>query len=338
MKLFLNADCGIRNGTIAVYLVAFAIGVIGPQLVLGAEQAANLPRIGVVLHGGPYYGVLDGLRDGLKAVGLEDGQRLTLVVRDARGDAMAAAGAAQTLEQERVRLIVAITTSVTLAVKRATAQVPIVFIAGTDPVASGLVQSIAKPGGRLTGVHILTSDLTAKRLELLKELLPGLRRIITFYNPSNPVAPVVVRAVRQAGQMLHVQIVERPVPSVEALRAEVRVLTADREGAYFFLSDAMVQSQAQVILDAATAARLPTMAYDLELAASGALVCYGVNYRDLGREAASFVQRILAGAHPEDLPVQEVDRLELAVNLKTSKALGVTIPQSIMIRVDQAIQ
>ena len=319
----------------AVFIAALALGILTAPLAAHGQQAEKVPRIGVVLHGGPYYAVLDGLRDGLRAVGLEDGQRVALVVRDAKGDLKAAEAAAHALEQERVSLIVSITTSVSLAVKRATAQVPIVFVAGTDPVAAGLVQSIAKPGGRLTGVHFLSTDLTAKRLEILKELLPRLRRVITFYNPNNSGAQV---AARSAGQTLRVEVVERPVPSVEALRAAVRGLTAEQGDAYFFLADAMVISQAQLIIDAATALRLPTMAQDPELARKGVLVCYGVSYREVGREAATYVQRILAGTSPRDLPVQGVDRLALVVNFKTAKALGITVSQSILVRVDQAIQ
>ena len=270
-----------------------------------------MPRLGVVLQGGPFYAMLDGLRDGLKAVGLEDGQRVVLVIRDAKGDLKPVEAAAQALEQERVSLIVSF---------------------------AGLVQSIAKPGGRLTGVHYLSTDLTAKRLEILKELLPKLRRVITFYNPSNPLAREGARSAREAGRKLRVEIVERPVPAVEALRAAVRGLKAEQGDAYFFLPDAMAISQAQVILDAATAIRLPTMAQDLDLTAKGVLVCYGVSYREVGREAAMYVQRILAGASPRDLPVQSVDRLTLAVNLKTATALGITIPQSVLIRADEVIQ
>ncbi len=314
------------------------LGFLFALLAAGPGQAENVPRVGVVLHGGPYLEVLDGLRDGLKAVGLEDGQRVSLVVRDTKGDVKAAEASAQALEQERVSLIVSITTSVSLAVKRATAQVPIVFVAGTDPVAVGLVESIAKPGGRLTGVHFLSTDLTAKRLEILKEFLPRLRRVITFYNPNNPGARLAARSAQGAGRTLRVEVVEREVPSVEALRAAVRGLTAEQGDAYFFLADAMVISQAQLIIDAANALRLPTMAQDPELARKGALVCYGVSYREVGREAVPYVQRILAGTSPRDLPVQAVDRLALAVNFKTAKLLGLTIPEAIRFRVDQAIQ
>jgi ABC-type uncharacterized transport system substrate-binding protein len=242
---------------VSVAGLIITLGLLLAPLTADTEQAENVPRLGVVLQGGPYYAILDGLRDGLKAVGLEEGQRLALVIRDAKGDLKAAEAAAHALEQERVSLIVSITTSVSLAVKRATAQVPIVFVAGTDPIAAGLVESIAKPGGRVTGVHFLSTDLTAKRLEILKELLPRLRRVITFYNPLNPGAQVAARSAREAGQKLQVEVVEQLVPSVEALRVAVRGLKAKQGDAYFFLSDAMVQSQAQLILTRRTPSGCP---------------------------------------------------------------------------------
>ncbi len=328
----------IRIGALWSLVLSTALGFLAASLAAGAEQAEKIPRVGVVLHGGPYYATLAGLREGLKAVGLEEGKGVALVIREAKGDLTAAEAAAHALEQERVGLIVSITTSVSLAVKRATQQVPIVFVAGTDPLAAGLVQSIAKPGGRLTGVHFLSTDLTAKRLEILKELLPSLRRVLTFYNPINPGARVAARSAQEAGLKLRVEVVERQVPSVEALQATVLTLKADQWDAFFFLSDSMVVSQAQLILDAANAIRLPVMAQDPDLALKGALACYGISYRDVGREAARYVQRILAGTNPQDLPVQIVDRLGLVVNLTTAKALGLTIPQAILVRADEVLQ
>ncbi len=278
--------------------IILILAVLAAPLAVEAQQAEKIPRLGVVLQGGPYYATLDGLRDGLKALGLEEGKHLTLVIRDAKGDLKAVEPAAQALERERVSLIVSITTSVTLVVKRATEQVPIVFVVGSDPVVAGLVKSIARTGGRFTGVHFLSTDLTAKRLEILKELLPRLRRVITFYNPNNPIAQAAVRAAREAAQELGIEVVERQVPSVEALRTGVRGLKAEQEDAYFFIPDAMVQSQAQLIIDAASTIRLPIIAYESELVAKGALASYGVSFRELGREAATYVQRILAGTKP----------------------------------------
>jgi ABC-type uncharacterized transport system substrate-binding protein len=335
---FRSVECGLRIGSTLAPILALALAVVTAPFVAEAQHAGNLLRLGVVLYGGPYYATLNGLREGLKTLGLEEGKRVALVIRDAKGDLKAAEAAAQALEQEGVSLIVSITTSVSLAVKRGTQQVPVVFVAGTDPVAAGLVESIAKPGGRLTGIHFLSTDLTAKRLEILKELLPRLRRVITFYNPNNPGARLAARSALAAGQKLRVEVVERQVSSVEALVAAVRGLKAKQWDAYFFLADAMVVSQAQLIIDAATVIRLPAMAQDPELAAKGALACYGISYREVGREAATYVQRILAGTSPRDLPVQAIDRLGLAVNLKTAKALGVTIPQSILVRADEVIQ
>ena len=338
MRQFRIAGVGLRIGPTLALVLGLALAVAGAPSLVDGQQVEGVSRVGIVLHGGPYFAALEGLREGLKALGLEEGKRVTLAVRDAKGDLKAAEAAAQALERERVSLIVSFATSVSLAVKRGTQQVPIIFVAGTDPVFAGLVEGIANPGGRLTGVHFLSSELTAKRLEILKELLPRLRRVVTFYNPNNLGAQMSERTAREAGQTLRVEVVGRQVTSVEALRAAVRGLKAEPADAYFFLADAMVISQAQAIIDAANAIRLPTMAQDPELAAKGALASYGISYRELGRETAAYVQRILAGTSPRDLPVQAVDRLGLAVNFKTAKALGVTIPQSILVRVDQAIR
>ena len=151
-------------------------------------QPAKAPRIGVLLQGGPWYDAVDGLRHGLKDLGLEDGKQFFLDIRDAKGDPKALEEAARDLERDKVKLIYAMATSVVATAKQVTTDIPIVFAAGTDPVATGLVDSFVKPGGRLTGVHLLVTDLTAKRLEILKEILPKLRGVVTFYNPANPVA------------------------------------------------------------------------------------------------------------------------------------------------------
>jgi len=197
-------------------------------------QQARVERVGVVLHGGPHSSTIDGLRDGLRELGLEEGKQFLLHVRDAKGDLKSVEAAARSLEGEKVDLIYAVTTSVTLAAKRATKRVPIVFYAGTDPVSVGLVASFRKPGGRLTGIHSQGAGLTGKRLELLKEMVPRLRRVVTFYNPDNPAAQQSVKIARDAARQLKRELVERPVASVEELRAGLRALrphqSQDREG------------------------------------------------------------------------------------------------------------
>jgi putative ABC transport system substrate-binding protein len=189
-------------------------------LSVGAQQA-RVYRIGVVLQGGSPAAAIDGLRDGLRELGLEDGKQFLLHVRDVKGDLKAAEVAARSLEGERVDLIWALSTSTTLAVKRATKSVPIVFYAGADPVALGLVASFRKPGGRFTGQF---SDIAAKRLELLKEMAPRTRRVLVLYNPENPVAQRSAKMARAAARHLKMELVERPITSVEELRAALRAL------------------------------------------------------------------------------------------------------------------
>jgi putative ABC transport system substrate-binding protein len=301
-------------------------------------QQARVYRVGVVLLGGPYSSTIDGLRDGLRELGLEEGKRFVLHVRDGKGDLKSVEAAARSLEGEKVDLIVAMTTSVTLAAKRATKSVPIVFYAGTDPVSTGLVESFRKPGGRLTGIHGQSGGLAAKRLELLKELVPGLRRVLTFYRPDSPAAQQSVKIARDAARQLKLELVERPVASVEELRAGLRALRPGEADAFVYLADAMVGSQAELIIESARAKRLPTMFSERGSVAKGALAAYGESYYTIGRLSAKHVQRVLLGADPGDLPVEQVDRLHFVINLKTAKALGLTIPQSLLTRADEVIE
>jgi putative ABC transport system substrate-binding protein len=304
----------------------------------GEAQQAPVYRVGVVLQGGLYFSAVDGLRDGLRELGLEEGKQFVLHVRDSKGDLKSAEAAARSLEGEKVDLIFAVTTSVTLAVKRATKTIPIVFYAGTDPVSEGLVESFRKPGGRITGIAGQGTGLTAKRLELLKEMVPRLRRVVTFYSPDNPVAQQSVKIARHAARQLKVELVERPVASIEELRTGLRVLRPGEADAFFYVSDAMVASQAELIIESARAKRLATMFQERGAVAKGALAAYGESYYTIGRLSAKHVQRVLLGANPGDLPVEQVGRFHFVINLKTAKALGLTIPQSLLIRADEVIE
>ncbi len=306
---------------------------------LAAEaQPARVYRVGVILQGGPYFQAVDGLRAGLRDLGLEEGKQIILLVRDAKGDLKAVEAAARELEQDRVDLIYAVTTSVTLATKRVTKSVPIVFYAGADPVAQGLVQSYRKPGGRLTGIHGQLTDVTAKRLELLKEMVPKARRVGAFYTPDNPAAEQSVQFARDAARQLRVELVERRVASVEGLRASLRELRPREVDALLYVSDAMVGSQAALIIETAREKRLPTIFQDPANVDHGALASYGFSYRTAGRLSAKLVQRVLLGANPGDMPIEQLDTLHFAINLKTAKALGLTIPPALLQRADQVIE
>ena len=318
------------------YLV---LAVMLLSLSLRAEaQQPKVYRVGVLLPGDAWYETIDGLRVGLKQLGLEEGKQFILAIRDMKGDVKAAEAAARNLEKEKVNVIYTTSTNVTIAARRATVDIPIVFNAGADPVVLGLVESFAKPGGRLTGVFYRVTDLTAKRLEILKEIVPKLRRVVTFYDPRYPAAIESSKLAREAARQMGVELVERHVASVEELQAGVRALRAEEVDAYFAVADPMVNNQTQLIIDTARVKRLPTMFNFLSRVIKGGLASYSVNSHEVGRLSAKYVQRILAGVKPQDLPVEGVDKIELFINLKTAKQIGLTIPPNVLARADKVIK
>jgi putative tryptophan/tyrosine transport system substrate-binding protein len=321
-----------------VLAAALGLGLLAAPEGAGGQSSGSVRRVGVIHQGGVYAGAVEGLRQGLRELGLEEDRHVVLDIRDTRGDLKGVAAAAKDLERRKVDVIYTVATSVTLAAKGATAQTPIVFFAGTDPVATGLVESLAKPGGRLTGVHSQATDLTPMRLEILKEMVPGLTRVLTVYDPANPVAGEAARLGREAARQLGVQFVERHVRSVEELRRALQTLKPREWDAYFYTADAMVASHASLIIDAARGKRLPTMFHEETLVAKGALASYGTAYREMGRVSAKHVQRILAGASPRDLPVESYDKIELVLNLRTAREIGLAIPPTVRLLADRVIE
>jgi putative ABC transport system substrate-binding protein len=301
-------------------------------------QQQKVYRIGVILPGGALYETVDGLKAGLRELGLEEGKQFTLTIKDTKGDVKAAEEAAKTFEQEKVSLIYTLATTVTTAAKGATTNIPIIFGVGSDPVSGGLVDSFAKPGGRLTGVHYLVRDLTAKRLEILKEILPKLGRVLTFYDPNNRVAIEGATLARDEAKRLGLKFVERHVTSVEELRKRLQALKVGEADAYFFTPDAIVVNQAQLVIDTAKKKKLATMFHEQSLVAKGALASYGQNYYEVGWVSAKYVQKVLSGTHPKDLKIETIDKVELAINLKTAKALGLTIPPNVLARAQKVVR
>ena len=301
-------------------------------------QQPKVYRVGVITAGGVFYEIIDRLRDGLRQLKFEEGKQFILTIRDTKGDVKAAEEAARNFEQEKVNLIYTTQTSVTIAAKRATADIPIVFCAGADPVPLGLVESFAKPGGRLTGVYTRVTDLTAKRLEILKEMVPKLRRVVTFYDPRNPVAIPSAKLAREEARRLGVELVERQVASVEELQAGMRALRAGEMDAYFQVSDALVAIQGELIVDTARVKRLPTMFFDQSYVIKGGLASYSVSYHEVGRVSAKYVQRILTGVKPKDLPVEGIDKIDLVINLKAAKEIGLTVPPNLLVRAQKVIR
>lgn len=301
-------------------------------------QQSKIHRIGVLLPGGPLYEAIDGLRGGLKELGLEEGKQFTLTIHDTKGDAKVAGEAAKNFEREKVNLIYALATSVTVAAKGATTNIPMVFGVGSDPVTAGIVESFAKPGGRVTGVHYLVRDLTAKRLEVLKEIVPKLSRVVTFYDPTNRVPIESAKLGREEAKRLGLKFIERHVASVEELQKALQALKPGEADAFFYTADALMVGQAQLIIDATKAKKVATMFHEPSLVANGALASYGQNYFEVGRAAAKYVQKVLSGTNPRDLRVETIENIELAINLQTAKQLGLTIPPNVLARAQKVIK
>jgi putative tryptophan/tyrosine transport system substrate-binding protein len=335
------SDAGLPEGCPNFMIKkAIIVGILACLLfpVLASAQSAKPHRIGVLYPGGPLSQSIEGLKDGLRVLGLDEGKQFTLTIRDTKSDVKVAEEAAKSFEREKFGLIYALSTPVITAAKAAVTNTPIVFVIGSDPVTGGLVDSFAKPGGRLTGVHFLVRDLTAKRLEILKEILPKAIRVLTFYDPSNRVAAEGAALAREEAKRQGLKLIERHVASREELAMGLQGWKAGEADAYFFVPDTMVVGQAHLIIETAKAKKLPTMFQEQSLVAHGALASYGQNYYEIGWLSAKYVQRVLAGAHPKNLKIETVDSVELAINLRTAKQLGITIPPQVLARAQKVIR
>ena len=321
-------------------VIGFALCAVLLILCSSAEaQQPKVYRIGVLLPGKAWSMIIDGLRVGLAELGLQEGKHFVLDIRDTKGDLKVAEEAARNLEKEKINLLYTTRTSVTVAAKRATTNIPIVFSAGTNPVVLGLVDSFAHPGGRLTGVYDPSTDLVAKRLQILQEIVPKLRRVLAFYDPSNPVASESAKLLRaEIHRVGGIELVERLFGSVEDLQAKVRAIKPGEADAFFQLSDSMVSSQSQLISDTARVNKLPTMFIDAKAVIKGGLATYAVDYQEVGRRAATYVERVLSGVKPKDLPVEGVDKIDLVINLRTANQIGLTIPPNVLVRAAKVIR
>jgi len=319
------------------FLAAFAAALL-LSVHAASPQGASVRRIGVILQGGSWYEVVEGLRDGLKGIGFEEGRQYALDIRDMHGDLGMVEQEARSLEQQQVALIYALSTSVSVAAKRGTNKTPIVFVTGTNPVVVDLVKSIPKPGGRLTGVQFRATDLTGKRLEMLLEIAPKVRRVVAFYDPKNPSARESVHEAQEAARTLDLELVERHVDSVSQLEKVLEAFKGEEADAVLAVSDAMVDSRIQSVIEMANALKLPTMLYDPGAVAKGGLATYSADYTEVGRLSAKYVQRILQGADPADFAVEGADKLSLVINLKTARQLGIKIPEAVLTRADRIIE
>jgi ABC-type uncharacterized transport system substrate-binding protein len=321
------------------FLGTLAGGLLAAPLAAEAQQAGKLYSIGILTSAArpsPTYGpiVSSALRDN----GYELGRNVALEARYAAGRVEQLPDLAADLVRRKVDLVLAFGASESLAAMKATTTIPIVFLSPT-PVELGLVQSLARPGGNLTGLSVDTGPaVVGKILESLRMVVPALSRVAVLVDPHRPVLAIWWKAGMEAGQALQVQLRMVPVQREEDLEAAFAMIAGNRPGALVLTADALVLLNLRRITDFALKHRLPTASYVRDLVDEGGLMSYGPNFGDLMRRAVSYVDKIFKGARPADLPVEQPTTFELVINLKTAKALGLTIPPSLLQRADQVIE
>jgi putative ABC transport system substrate-binding protein len=307
--------------------------LVAAALTAAAQPPATPHRIGVLATRDQ-----QGLRESLRDLGYEEGRNLVLEIRGTEGRSGRIDELALELVRLKVDVIVATYPAAVLAAKRATATIPIVMVHTPDPVELGLVASLARPGGNITGLTSLSVDLSLKQLDLLKEAIPRATRVAVLWNPDNPWHPVTVRRLREGGPSLGRRLQTLPVRGPGEFEAAFQAMTRERSQAVLVLADPMTFVHRRRLADLAVRSRLPLMASLREYAEAGSLMSYWADGADLLRRAAGYVDKLLKGARPGDLPIEQPTKYELVVNLGTARALGLTIPPSVLVRADGVIE
>jgi ABC-type uncharacterized transport system substrate-binding protein len=312
----------------------------GWPLAAPGQQQAKVPQIGFLGNStaaleadlvGPF-------RDGLRDLGYEEGRNIVIEYRWAEGKYDRFPALIAELVALKVDVIVTAGTPAALAVKTATTSIPLVMVAVGDPVGTGLVASFARPGGNNTGLTSLAPELEGKRLELLREVVPKLSYIAVLWNPANAYMVTTEKEVQAAAKVLHMKVLSLGVRTPEELDTALATVLKEQPGALNVLADRLFLHNRARIVDFAAQHRLPGVHAYRELVVAGGLMSYGPSYADMHRRAAIYVDKILKGAKPADLPVQAPTKFELVINLKTAKALGLAVPPTLVALADEVIE
>ena len=319
-------------------IVILLVSLLAVPLAAAAPPSGQVYRIGILSTDPPLAPLWEALLDGLRERGYSEGRNLVFERRFSEGKAERFPELAAELVRLRVDCIIVPTTPAALAAKHATQTIPIVMTTAIDPVGAGLVASLARPGGNVTGNAILYPELSTKRLEILKDVVPGLSRVVVLWNAANPANASVWQETQAAagalGLLLHSQDV-RGAQDFEGAFARTAQVHPD---ALLVLDDAFINMHRQRIAEFATQQHLPSVFAARESVVAGGLMSYGPSLPDLFRRAATYVDKILKGAKPGDLPVEQPTKFELVINLKTAKALGLTIPPTLLFQADEVIR
>jgi len=329
-SLYLGADMRRRE------LITLIGGAAAWPVHALAQQAGKVWRMGFIAHGHePFY---DALFEGLRDYGYEEGRNLIVERRYARGQAERFKEFAAEMVRLNVDIIIVVTTPAALAVMSATKTIPIVHQNAIDPLNTGSIASLAHPGGNLTGGAQLTAEASAKRLAILKQLVPGLSRVAALWNPGNSAIVFSWKETQGTARALGVTLQSHEVQGPKDFAGAFSIIADEHPEALLVLQDAVTMQQRSEIIDFAIQKRLPSMFQEKGWAVAGGLISYGENLASMYRRAAYFVDRIFKGAKPADLPVEQATKFDLVINLRTAKAIGVTIPDSILALADEAVE
>jgi putative tryptophan/tyrosine transport system substrate-binding protein len=327
----------MKSGRAALLLILVALSGLSAPLAAEAQQVGKVWRIGL-FHVGLDHDPpgLAPLRESLKRLGYEEGRNIHLDYRN-QADEEAARATARAFVRERIDLMIAFENQAVRAARAASSQIPVVFAHVSDPVAAGFVKSVARPGGNLTGVADFVGELQDKRIQILGEIV-RLRRLLVLTDPTDPGTPGLTVDVIRAASQLKVQLVERPATTEADLKKIFASLTKNDVDAAIVISPKLITNFPELMLRLSLERQIPFAYHRKALAEKGALFSYGPDFMVVGQDIAGYVDRIIKGAKPADLPVQSAVRFEFIINLKTAKALGLTIPPSLLLQADQVIE
>jgi len=325
-----------------IILLALCSMLFAPRSAVEAQQPAKIPRIGLLRptrsdHAGSRT-LIEAFRQGLRELGYVEGQNIRLEIRWADGNRDRLPQLAGELVRLKVDVIVSGGNTATDAAKRASNTIPIVMTQVADPERDGFVASLARPGGNITGLTHMNTELAGKRLELLKESVPRTSRVAVLWNPANPSQAFNFKELETAAKALAVTVQSLQVRTPDDFDSAFNAAVKGRIGGIFVSSDGMINSYRKDVVNRVTKNRLPAMYTEPEWVDAGGLMVYGPSNADLYRRAATYVDKILKGAKPADLPVERPIKFELIINLKAAKQIGLTIPPNVLARADKVIR
>ena len=319
-------------------VVTIALALLAAPLGAAAQQGAKVHRIGILSSSPPTTRLSELLRQSLGELGFVEGRNLSIDWRNAEGKAERFDYLAAELVRLKVEVIVATTPGTVFAARRATRSIPIVMVNTPDPVQLGLVSSLGRPGGNITGTTSLSVDLSIKQLELLKAAVPRVSRFALVWNPTNPWHPVAVKGIEEGARSLGVQLQIFEVRGPEDFDNAFAAITRERSGAALVLADPVTFTHRTRLAALAAEHHLPTMYGLREHTEVGGLMSYWADSTDLYRRTGVYVGKILNGAIPANLPIEQPTKFEFVINLRTAKALSLTIPQALLLRADHIVE